>query len=199
MSDAKIPGSLAEDIMLGNIRTAWQLKERLDAGEDPNRPDKDNPEFQMTPLSAAARNLDAECIELLLAAGADHRPGGYCDHTALHWAAMGQTWPGAVKLLVKAGADLEAKDWEGCTPLHRAAQYSKGTECRVVAALLDLGADPRALDNNGKTPAQTSETKNARDLLKRAAAASELADEVAQPTAPPRDRRRMAKGEAENQ
>lgn len=192
--------NIAVDILDRKIHNHLLLAESLEAGADPNQPDTENPKLRMTPLSAAARNLDAHSVRVLLEAGADHRAGGTCGRTALHWAVMGQTTPDAARLLVEAGADIEARDDDGCTPLHRAAQYSKGTECRVVAGLLELGADPSAKNNEGKTPDQVSETKEARDLLRRAQEARTLAGESPEPTAPPRDRRRMAsKGEAKNQ
>ena len=50
-----------------------------------------------------------------------------------------------VKLLVEAGADVNAQDNEGCTALMRAA-YSGHRE--LIEYLLSNGADKDILDNN---------------------------------------------------
>lgn len=51
--------------------------------------------------------------------------------------------------LLKEGADQDATDEEGRTPLHFAAGYG---ELECVKALLDAGANIDALDNNQNTP-----------------------------------------------
>ena len=57
--------------------------------------------------------------------------------------------PAIVQLLLRAGADPQAVDNEGVTPLHLAAWNSNPV---VTAHLLAAGADPNALDNEGYTP-----------------------------------------------
>ena len=57
--------------------------------------------------------------------------------------------PAIVQLLLRAGADPQAVDNEGLTPLHRGAVNSNPV---VTAHLLAAGADPNALDNEGYTP-----------------------------------------------
>src|SRR6185437_4305437 len=52
-------------------------------------------------------------------------------------------------LLLANGAELEARDVEGATPLIRAAEFGNSD---VVKVLLDHGADIEARDNNGQTP-----------------------------------------------
>jgi ankyrin repeat protein len=51
--------------------------------------------------------------------------------------------------LLRQGADLNARDAEGNTPLHRAA-----ANCRYTLAqlLIQHGADPNAKNNQDKTP-----------------------------------------------
>ena len=55
----------------------------------------------------------------------------------------------AVKDLLDAGADLEARDSLGCTALHNAA--SDGT-AETVNAIINAGADIEARDKDGWTP-----------------------------------------------
>ena len=52
-----------------------------------------------------------------------------------------------VSRCVAAGADVEARNGDGWTPLHLAAAHSARPP--VVTALLNAGADPEALDKNG--------------------------------------------------
>ena len=54
-----------------------------------------------------------------------------------------------LSVFVTAGADVNARDTAGKTPLHRASA-SNLTE--VISALLDEGADPTARDSHGSTP-----------------------------------------------
>jgi len=60
----------------------------------------------------------------------------------LHWACTEGSIP-HVALLLKSGADLEAKDSSGCTPLLIAAQYG---QVEVVAYLLQNGANIKGVD-----------------------------------------------------
>ena len=51
---------------------------------------------------------------------------------------------------LQAGADPNARDEDGETPLHAAAENIANPS--VIAVLLDAGADPKVLDNDGKLP-----------------------------------------------
>jgi ankyrin repeat protein len=54
-----------------------------------------------------------------------------------------------IALLIEAGADPDAVDMDGVTPLHRAVR----TRCAAaVAALLDGGADAARRNKGGSTP-----------------------------------------------
>lgn len=54
-----------------------------------------------------------------------------------------------VYMLVDAGADLEAADCQGATPLHKAS-FNKHS--KVVRALLEAGANSNSRDLDGGTP-----------------------------------------------
>ncbi len=108
--------------------------------------------LERTRLMAAAACGDASRLAQLLCA-----PAGVRAHlsvedvdgdTALHWA-VSEGRIAAVRMLLEAGADIEANDAERYTPLHWAAQ--KG-HTAVVQALLDAGAAVDAVDGCGCTP-----------------------------------------------
>ena len=71
--------------------------------------------------------------------------GGYSKHTAL---AFRDCPDDLARWLVAQGADTEARDTYGRTPLHEHASSWRGR----TATLLDLGADIHATDNDADTP-----------------------------------------------
>ena len=103
-----------------------------------------------TPLFyAMARAIDervaAEVTRLLLAAGADVKTVNGHNNTPLHWA-----WHAAcVDVLVDAGADLEARNDGGLTPIYVAALSKRVGVARAVLRMADRGAD---LVNTGGEP-----------------------------------------------
>ena len=112
-----------------------------------------------TVLHAAAAGYRVEIARMLLAAGADaasarNRRGSQ----PLHYAADGHrdslAWNptrqvAMIRLLLKAGAKMDAPDKNGATPLHRAVR----TRCAAaVKCLLDAGADPTIRNKPGSTP-----------------------------------------------
>jgi ankyrin repeat protein len=108
----------------------------------------------MTLLHWAAAMNNARDAELLLSSGA---VPGMCNRfgqTPLHFAAIGgrdsEEREGVVRLLVRRGAALDARDADGHTALHVAAMFGHR---RVGALLVRLGADPDAPDADGKTAA----------------------------------------------
>src|SRR5262249_54001325 len=112
-----------------------------------------------TALHLAAAGYRAEIVDLLLQVGADpnvapnRRKSG-----PLHYAAdgfiTGPVWNEkrqlkTIRRLLKAGAEVNALDGNGATPLHRAVR----TRCAgAVRLLLESGADPILKNKPGSTP-----------------------------------------------
>jgi hypothetical protein len=89
-------------------------------------------------------------VESLVKAGADvNEHDGFLHRTPLSEA---YTAPGAVKVLLAAGANIEARDDNGQTPLIRGAMVEP-----MVRELLADGADPKAVAKNGDTALKVSE------------------------------------------
>ena len=68
-------------------------------------------------------------------------------HTPLHCASE-NGHAGMAEVLIKAGADLNAKDRDGRTPLHDASEKGQAGTAEV---LIKAGADLNAKDNKGHT------------------------------------------------
>jgi Ankyrin repeats (3 copies)/Ankyrin repeat len=111
-----------------------------------------------TALHAAAAGHRLDIAKLLLDAGAD--PNSAQNHRRsrpLHYAADGyivcELWNeknqvAMIRLLLKAGAEIDAQDKNGATPLHRAVR----TRCAAaVKCLLDAGADATIKNKPGST------------------------------------------------
>jgi ankyrin repeat protein len=126
-----------------------------------------------TPLHAAAAAGSVDVVRMLLGAGADARACRENGDTPLHRAATGQIAEllfravhdakpdrhnefgqtplhcaqdrDVTAVLLRHGASLTAKDFQGSTPLHRASS----AKARV---LLNAGADIDARDDHGQTP-----------------------------------------------
>jgi Ankyrin repeats (3 copies)/Ankyrin repeat len=110
-------------------------------------------------LHVAAAGHRVEMARMLLDAGADsgsaknrrfsqplhYAADGYLD--SLFWNAPRQV--AMIRLLLKAGANIDAQDKNGATPLHRAVR----TRCAAaVKCFLDAGANPTIRNKPGSTP-----------------------------------------------
>jgi cytohesin len=120
----------------------------LDNGADPNLADLKG----VSPLCIAVRHNDRAMVDLLLGRGADvNRPAqASYDISALHVAVQHDN-PDLtlIRTLLAKGAEPNAKDKDGITPLHVAAFRN----LKDVVELLVLNkADINAKTNDGKTP-----------------------------------------------
>jgi hypothetical protein len=106
------------------------------------------------PLLAAAYSGNFEVVRILIKYDpADISARSENRSTPLHWASTGHHFnDGSVlRLLLEHGADINALDKRGWTPLFVA---SINGALEVVRLLLEHGADVEAKDNNGKTALQ---------------------------------------------
>ena len=115
------------------------------------------------PLGLAAFFGHAETVELLLARGADvaQVARNPMRIQALHAAATGSL--AAVKLLVAAGAPVNARQQEGWAPLHEAVNRN---DLEMIRYLLAHGADPRQQNDQGKSALTLAADKKLDDAAK---------------------------------
>jgi len=101
----------------------------------------------------------------LVQAGADVRVYSANDFHVqpLHSAAAGRHVE-ICRLLIAAGADVDATQRQGFTPLHSAAQNG---DVELVELLLSAGADPSVATDDGATSADTAEAAGHVDVAKR--------------------------------
>lgn len=103
-------------------------------------------------------DLEAVRVALTSEVAVDARTNDKYAATALHRAAGHGRIPGVVGLLVDAGADIEAKNFKGRTPLHLAYRY--GAPQWLVAELVACGASEDAIDDGGFRPRDLLDPKN---------------------------------------
>jgi ankyrin repeat protein len=120
---------------------------------DPNRADKNG----QTPLLWAARNGHADVIPALLNEGAsvNLKVGG---KTVLQLAAEMGFCRAVVEKLLAGGAEPNIPDRNGNTPLHHLAANNHHKD--LVPALLDKGADPSLLNNEGQSAFSIAQLQN---------------------------------------
>ena len=111
----------------------------------------------MAPIHDAAYNIDVEALRRLLAEGVSPHPTDFMGSTPLHCLCR-STWSAwcaadrlvCLRLLLDAGANLEAVDCNGHTPLHWCATEVRNVE--IVSSLVEAGVNVDARDFTSWTP-----------------------------------------------
>lgn len=126
-----------------------------------------------TALHLAAHFGQTEAARLLIERGASAslRSRNTMDNEPLHAACAGQPPRALVALLLDSGADVNARQHGGFTPLHESAQNG---DAALTELLLARGAEVTATTDDGKTAAQLAQEAGhgeLADLLRRSGAA----------------------------
>ncbi len=102
-------------------------------------------------LSEAVRAGKVQATRKLLEGGANPsgHEAGYERYAPLHLACRVGHHTTIVRLLLSHGADVNARNRDGWTPLHYACRHG---QTDIVCLLLDAGAEVNAKENNGSTP-----------------------------------------------
>lgn len=141
----------------------------LAKGADPNRRMEIIGVFPTSPLFEAAFLGDVAIAQALLRGGGSVKEKDLDGMTALHWAVVSHR-SDLVKALLAAGAEVNAVDRYGYTPLLYAATIDFG-DCETATMLLQAGADPGIQTKDGKTPlAQARDYPYIRAALEKAGA-----------------------------
>jgi ankyrin repeat protein len=119
--------------------------------------------FLRATFGAALRSGLACAVRYYLAQGFDlNAPMDHMNRTALHIAAENGS-ESVVSELVRAGADIDARDSYGNTPLYCAVNNGHaGTVARLVA----LGADQSIADKAGRAPMHIAAEKGYADVIR---------------------------------
>ena len=137
------------------IKNVEIVKAMIKAGADLEQENS----TQNTALMLAVAGDDLQMIQLLISAGAVvHAPATSKRHNVLHTAAYHSNKLETVKILLKAGANINERDESGNTPLlyalWRANSKNTGAEMmpELITLFLSAGADPNAKSEHGNTP-----------------------------------------------
>jgi uncharacterized protein len=140
-------------------------------GREPEGFKKLPPEAKgVTALMLAAGAGSADCVRFLLERGADPRLKALGIITAMHPLAW-RNEPEIARMLLAKGADVNAREMRGATPLIiAAASDDAGPE--MIRVLLDAGADVHAKDAQGRTALDFARMRGATPVTRMLEAAS---------------------------
>lgn len=118
----------------------------------------------MTPLTAAAMTGQLQVMEILLNAGAEANQHAAFQLTPLHQAAA-VSHELAIALLLKHGADVDARNFEGQTPLIIAMYRDEELTLPCAKRLIQSGADVNAADAQGATALMAAASEGKEQLV----------------------------------
>ena len=137
----------------------------IDGGANPNFAAKPESEYGSdSPLGAALTAGAVRSAQVLIDKGADLK-GMHSRSSVVH-VAVSADLPDAIALLVKKGADVDARAASGHEPTPLMAAAGIGN-LRAVNQLLELGANPAAEDSHGNTARDYAATHKRKDVLER--------------------------------
>ena len=125
--------------------------------------------YGRNPLHAAAYSGNLEVVRILI----DYDPAyvnvrSESRSTPLHWALRGHDFKdgsviSVLRLLLEQGADINAQNQDGRTPLHMAS-FDRALE--VVRLLLEHGADVEVKNKYGRTPLHLASFDGALEVIR---------------------------------
>jgi len=152
---SRVPSFLMKAVAGGKVEV---VQEWLAKGADANEVVGGYGNSLLMIAAGSSHSAAPEILRLLAASGADIHSRNALQETALHQASRRQKGGGEiVSTLLDLGADLEARDEEGWTPLLRSLEFG-GLE--ILQVLLEAGANTGVFSPDGST---------ARDTLRKAA------------------------------
>ncbi len=106
-----------------------------------------------------------DAVRLLLERGADASVFSIntMRNTPLHAALSGPLAAEGIRLLVQAGADVNARQHGGYTPMHSAANRG---DLEILDLLLERGADPDAAAEDGRRPIDFAREERVKEYLR---------------------------------
>lgn len=142
---------------MDEIVNTW-LKEQGFKENNPNQSGKNGD----SPLIIASRAGDVDMVGKLIRAGADVNHKNNDNNNAIWGACFADSLP-VIQILAKAGTDIDNQNVNGATALIYAASAGKD---EMVAALLDLDANPALKTLDDYTALESASTPKAFKLLK---------------------------------